>query len=208
MIRFTLLLLARSMRWVPPALLLLTWIGLVLADGGPPLPNLVATAPALAICATWTTISIGGIDDDAHRDLLASALGSHAALHRRRAVASAALGALVATAVASILAAAAAQPGHTRSWVLAAGVMLGFGAVATGVAIGSWLHPPVLRNRGLSVLLATGAIVAILAAPPVTHALRQFERGRIGSVAVGLAIASVLAVSATNGAAALAARRA
>jgi hypothetical protein len=207
-IRFTLTLLARSFRWVPPTLVLVTWIGIVLADGGPPLANLVAAAPALVVFSMWITIAIGGLDDDAHRDLLAAALGSHAALHRRRAAAAATLGAAAGLIVAGVLAGSARQPGHPAGWVLGAGALLAAAATAAGVAVGTSLHPPVVRNRGITVLAATAALVGLLAASPVTRALRAFEDGTLTPMVRALAVAVASAALAATVAGALARRRA
>ena len=86
MIAFNLRLGVRSMRWLGPALILMVWILASLSDPGPALTNAGNMFLLLVAVSCWLTVTIGNVDDDGHRELLAAAIGSPARLHRSRAI--------------------------------------------------------------------------------------------------------------------------
>src|SRR6478735_2286158 len=76
--RLALALHARSGRWIPPALVLVTWVVLVVANPGSELDNAANLFFAVLIVSVWCTSAIGNVDDDPHRDLCAAAIGGPA----------------------------------------------------------------------------------------------------------------------------------
>ena len=76
MIRFTLALVARSGRWVAPAVVYLVWLVLVLANPGPALTNGANMFFGVVVFAAWFAVVTGNVDDDPHRDLCAAVAGS------------------------------------------------------------------------------------------------------------------------------------
>ena len=81
--RFALALHARSGRWIPPALLLATWVVLVVANPGSALDNGANLFFAVLVVSVWCTSAIGNVDDDPHRDLCAAAVGGPGAARGR-----------------------------------------------------------------------------------------------------------------------------
>ncbi len=84
---FALALHARTGRWIPPALLLVTWTVLVVANPGSALDNAANLFFAVLVVSVWCTSAIGNVDDDPHRDLCAAASGGPARLAASRHVA-------------------------------------------------------------------------------------------------------------------------
>src|SRR6478736_7011152 len=100
--RLALALHARSGRWIPPALVLVTWVVLVVANPGSELDNAANLFFAVLIVSVWCTSAIGNVDDDPHRDLCAAAVGGPTRLAAMRQVA-ALLVMVVAVVVVSVL---------------------------------------------------------------------------------------------------------
>jgi hypothetical protein len=204
--RFTLALHARSGRWIPPALLLATWVALVVANPGSALDNAANLFFAVLIVAVWATSAIGNVDDDPHRDLCAAANGGPARLAALRHVA-AVLELLPVVVVAGVLA-LASGPRHGASWgtVVAGTAGLLASGVLLGAALGSFLHRPVLRSTAWTVVVALVAIMVVVLLPPVRGVFHDADHARIGGVGLLFGVALVLAVVAGWAAGALAAR--
>src|SRR5262245_5524542 len=79
-IGFSLRLLARSARWLAPALVYLFGLILVCANPGPLRANAVALYPLHAVVACWLTVVVGNLDHDGHRELCVAVAGSPARL--------------------------------------------------------------------------------------------------------------------------------
>jgi len=86
MITFNLRLATRSMLWLGPVFIVLLWTLLTLSDPGPAFTNAGNWFIVFVAITCWITVIIGNVDDDGHRELLAAAIGSPAALHRSRAI--------------------------------------------------------------------------------------------------------------------------
>ena len=158
----------------------------------------------LVAVTCWITVAIGNIDDDGHRELLAAAAGSPAQLQRRRAI-SAFVGAnIVALVVTGAGYASGIDPARSTSQaqIVAGCVLLQLAATAIGVGIGTLLHRPVVRNVGVTLLVAIGALVGLILLPPVQHVLRQLNDDRTGGLIVLtlVALAASAAAVATAGA--------
>jgi hypothetical protein len=206
-VRFTLALLARSGRWIPPALLLVTWVALVVANPGSALDNAANLFFVVLIVAVWSTSAIGNVDDDPHRDLCAASLGGPARLAVVRHV-----GALVVmlavVLVVSVLAIASGSSDRASEWTVVAGTAaLLASAAALGVAIGGFLHRPLLRSSAWTVVAGVVAIIVVVLLPPLRDVLHDVDRARIGGVGVLLVVSVVVVALAGWSAAALAARR-
>ncbi len=204
--RFALALLARSGRWIPPALVLLTWVVLVVANPGSALDNAANLFFAALVVGVWCTSAIGNVDDDPHRDLCAAASGGPGRLATARHAAALVVMAVVVVVVAALAVASGTREGASWPTVIAGTVGLVASGALLGVAAGSFLHRPILRSVAWTVVVAVVAIIVIALLPPVRDVLRDADHGDIAGVGV-LAIVSVgIAVLAGWSASQLAAR--
>jgi hypothetical protein len=209
MIAFNLRLALRSMRWIGPAMILMAWILASLTDPGPALTNASNIFLLLVALTCWLTVTIGNVDDDGHRELLAAAIGSPARLHRSRAL-SAYLAANALSAVGTLACLlASSQPTRPTPEIVVVGtcVLMQLAATAIGVGVGTLLHRPVLRHAGVALLVTVAALIGIILAPPVQSVLRALNMGRTTGV-IALATAGVvIALASVAAAGALADRR-
>jgi hypothetical protein len=206
MITFTVRLVLRSMRWVGPVLVLLIWVVAAIGGRGTGLELASVLFPAYVIVGTWLTISTGNVDDDAHRDLLAAAAGSASRLHIMRSTTVLVMTGTVAVALA-VLVAVVAQPGRARLTVLAVAASVGISGLLIGIGIGTLLHRPLLRHRGLSILLATGGCVLVMLLAPIQGVHRSLNNGDSATTWLLLTAASAWAVGSVLAASQLADRR-
>jgi hypothetical protein len=198
---------ARSGRWIPPALVLATWVVLVVANPGSALDNAANLFFAVVIVAMWVTSAIGNVDDDPHRDLCAAASGGPARLASIR-HAGALLGLLPVIVVVGVLAVASgSRDGASWGTVVAGTAGLLLSGTLLGVAIGAFLHRPILRSTAFTVVVGLIAIVIVVLLPPVRDVLRDVDHARVGGVGALLAVSLVVAATAGGSAGALAARR-
>ncbi len=194
---FTLRLVARSGRWVAPAIVYVVWLILVLANPGPSLTNAASMFFAVVIVALWITVIAGNVDDDPHRDLCAAVSGSPARLHASR-TAAALVAAWCVVAVTCPLVAATGHKGpHSLPWAIGWTLVLLTGAALIGATIGVFLHRPVLRNAAWSLPLAIGAVIAVALLPPVQDVLRAFNHDETTGVVALLAAAVAAGACAT-----------
>jgi hypothetical protein len=208
MITFNLQLTARSMRWFGAALLALVWTSFTIASPGPALGNASNAFMMIVAVTCWLTVAVGNVDDDGHRELLAAAAGSPARLHRSRARSAFVAGnaiALVSTVVGIALATSPSRHISTVR-IIGACVLLQLAATAIGVGIGTLLHRPVLRNGGLTLLAAAGALVGLILLPPVQHVLRQLNDNRTDGLIALTAVALLAGATAVAVSGALADR--
>jgi len=209
MIAFNLRLAGRSMRWLGPALILMIWILATLSAPGPALANAGSLFLVLVGLTCWLTVTIGNVDDDGHRELLAAAIGSPARLHRSRAI-SAYLAANTVSAAGTLAClVATTEPTRPTAEIVVVGacVLMQLAATAVGVAIGTLLHRPVLRHAGVTLLLTAAALVGIILLPPVQFVLRALNDGRTTGVIALAAAGVIIALAAVTAASALADRR-
>jgi hypothetical protein len=209
MIVFNLRLAVRSMRWLGPALLVAIWTLLAISDPGPALSNAANSFIMVVAVTCWLTITIGNVDDDGHRELVAAAIGSPGRLHRSRAL-SAYLGANVLGSVATVAAiSVTTRPTRSISELCIVGscVLLQLAATAIGVGIGTMLHRPVVRHAGFTLLVAAAALVGLILLAPVEYVLRQLNDGRTGGLVALTVVAGAAAIAAVGIAATLADRR-
>jgi hypothetical protein len=209
MIAFNLRLAIRSMRWIGPALILMIFIVTTVSAPGPALANAGSFFLLLVALTCWLTITIGNVDDDGHRELLAAAVGSPGRLHRSRALsaylAANALG--VAGTLACLLASSEPTRRTAEYVIVGACVLMQLAATALGVGIGTLLHRPVLRHVGVTLLVTGAALVGIILLPPVQFVLRALNDGRTTGVIALAAAGAVVAFVAVTAAGELADRR-
>jgi hypothetical protein len=198
MIRFTSALLARSTRWVAPAILAALWTSLAILPAGP--ETTVSRAGGMFFCymivGCWLTILTGNVDDDAHRELLTAVVGTRWRLHLYRAATAflwtAAFG--LAITVFSLL-----IHSHTHSVLTEAAGALGLtvSGALIGVALGTPLHRPIIRSQSTSLLLGLGLVIAVILLPPMQSVEKDASNNEIGHVPALLAIAIALALAST-----------
>jgi len=194
MVRFTIRLLGRSMRWVAPAILWAAWVGVVLANPGPTGSNAVATFPVQAIVLCWLAVTIGNIDDDGHRELCTATVGSPSRLLLVRTAAAGAL-AVMASALAALALIEFSVPRSLSPGAGAATFALQLAGCVAGVGIGSAVHRPTIRHVGVTLIVALAALLVFLTPPPVTHLLREVDGGSTGAAYLLLGIASLVALA-------------
>lgn len=204
---FTLRLVARSARWIGPAIVYLVWLVLVLANPGPALSNAANLFFGVAIAGCWTTMITGNVDDDPHRDLCTAIAGSPARLQLIRTAAALGPTVILAAGTSILIAAAGHETRHGVLVVAIASATLLLAAALIGSTIGVFLHRPVLRNFAWSLILAMAALIGTVLLPPVQDVLRNFNRGQTGGVALLLAGTVATAAGSTAASAALANRR-
>ena len=194
MIRFTLLLVARSGRWVAPSVVYLVWLVLVLANPGPALSNGASMFFGVLVFGAWIAIVAGNVDDDPHRDLCAAVAGSPARLHVRRSAATVVVGAGVAV-LTSFATATTGGLGHRDLLETVAGTVAVLVAGAlVGNAIGVFLHRPLMGSVAGSLVIAVAAAIAVALLPPVQDVLRDLDHGSLRGVTALLAVAAAVAV--------------
>ncbi|HEY1739851.1 MAG TPA: hypothetical protein VGI86_14140 [Acidimicrobiia bacterium] len=203
MIVFHVRLVARSMRWLGAAIIVLIWMLISLSDPGPALANAGSGFLLLFAVTCWITVVTGNVDDDGHRELVAASVGSPAQLHRLRAlsawIAANAIG-LVITLTALLASSHPARP-TGEATIVAACFVVQLAATAIGVACGTMLHRPVVRHLGITLFASVAALVALVLFPPTQHLFRQLNDGRTGGLlvyatgAVALALVAVTAGS-------------
>ena len=195
----TLRLLARSYRWIGPAVLVAVVAAVLSSDPGPPLDNLSAMLFLLTADAAWITVVCGNIDDAGHRDMAAARAGSAGRLHVRRA--GAALAASLVVAAPVVTEAALVTGGHSPGAATVVAAAVGTAVVATllGCAVGTLVHRPLVDNLAVSVTTTLGALIALPFVPPVARVLRAFSHGRTDGLAVLVALAALVAAVAVSG---------
>jgi hypothetical protein len=194
MIAGTLRILSGSSRWLPPFLLLLIWVSILLSNPGPSVSNHVGAFGGLLIFALWVTVTIGNLDADPHRDLMAAAAGSTARLHGLRAGTAVLVAGAMGCIIAAVSTAVGTEPDKQVAGSLAIGAALGVAAALMGAGIGTWLHRPVLCHRGAATLLAVAALTGTIVLPPLQAALRAVGEGKDAMVLAVLVPAAVWAV--------------
>ena len=203
---FALALHARTGRWIPPALLLVTWTVLVVANPGSALDNAANLFFAVLVVSVWSTSAIGDVDDDPHRDLCAAALGGPARLATSR-HAAALLVMVVTVVVVSILGIVSGTHSDASTATAVAGTVgLLASAALLGVAIGAFLHRPLLRSTAWTVVAGLVAIMVVVLLPPVRDVLHDADHARIGGVGVLFVVSLAIVGAAGWAAAALASR--
>ena len=204
--RFALALHARSGRWIPPALVLATWVTLVVANPGSALDNAANLFFAVLIVAVWCTSSLGNVDDDPHRDLCAAAGGGPDRLSIARHLAAVVELVPVAVVVGALGIVSGSRAGASWATVVVGTAGLLASATLIGVAIGALLHRPVVRSTAWTVILAVVAILVVVLLPPVRSVLHDADHGSIGGAVLLLPVAIVAAAIGGVAAAALSAR--
>ena len=170
---FTIRLMARSSAWIAPTLVYLIWVAVTIDHRATALSNAPGLFYASVIWAIWMTISTGNLDSDEHRDLLAAASGSATRLHTQRASAVLIAAVPVGVAASALATAASVTDNMLRDFFICA--MTTVGGALLGTSCGTWLHRPILRHRGMTVLISTLLVALIIVAPPTLWALDRAE---------------------------------
>jgi hypothetical protein len=108
--------------------------------------------------------------------------------------------------VAVLAIASGASDGTSTARILAGTVGLLASGAVLGVAIGAFLHRPLVRSPAWTVVAALVAIMLVVLLPPVRDVLHDADHARIGGVAALLLVSLLSAALAGWSTAALAAR--
>lgn len=204
LIRFTSATMLHSQRYLAPALLFMTAVGVSSSnDSGPLAPIYGLCAGALFVCATWFTIALISVEDPAHRAItIVSARHSGRVL--LASVIVAVISCLILTVVGVVLPLLVGT--HTvEAADLALGVESGLTGAFAGIAIGLLCSRLVIRRQVYALIAALGLVMAALLVrglPPVNVLLRLLANATnsadlLGTAGGLLAIsAAILAVSA------------
>jgi hypothetical protein len=194
LVRYLLVDVLRTQRWLPPALLFAAVLGMLYAsDAGPPLPAYAGTCVLVYPVSAWLTVVIAAGEDPVRRTITAVTAGGWA----RTQAAVTALSVLAALAVALV---ATLVPVVTQSRSYPPGtVAQGFAALAVcalvGVGVGVLCSRPVITQTGWSVLAATALVVLVFLfgrTPPVGNVLWALSHD--DGVTSALAVSGVVAV--------------
>jgi hypothetical protein len=206
MTRFTLTLVVHSGRWIAPALTFAVWLLVVVANPGTTLDNAANLFFALLVVGLWLTVTTGNVDDDPHRDLCAASVGGAARLQATRQLAT--LAALCPVVLIATALAVVTGTDHRSLATDVAGTMgLLLSGALVGIAIGGFLHRPILANLAWTVVLGAAAALVVAVLPPLHDVLRDADRARLGGVAALSVVSAFMATGGTWLSAALAARR-
>jgi len=127
---------------------------------------------AFVVLGTILGRQIGSVDGSDHLDMVAALADGHRRLHRIRSATSWCLGALVALPT-SAFAIVSSTTGPIATFGLA--IVLSLTGLSVGATGATVLHPPVLRNNSLAVLLSIGYIIVLIVLPQVQDYLRTLE---------------------------------
>ncbi|MEV0189780.1 hypothetical protein AB0I39_14745 [Kitasatospora purpeofusca] len=214
LVRYRLTTLLLSQRYLAPLLLFTALVTVLTSnDTGPLTAAHAASGLAMLLAATWFTTALAGLDDPAHRAVLAAATGGH-----RRLTAGTVLAALAAclplTALGLLLPLLVGDHRPTAADLLL-GVEAQLTCACTGVAVGLLTARPVVRRQGHGLLLALALLLVLTLGkglPPVNLLLTRLSGHHrsadlVGSGALLLALAAALLGAAAVVAHAVAVRR-
>ncbi|WP_033441393.1 hypothetical protein [Saccharothrix sp. NRRL B-16314] len=194
LVRYLLVDVLRTQRWLPPLLVHFAVLGMLYAsDAGPPLPAYAGTCVLVYPVSVWLTVVIGTAEDPVRRTVTVVTAGGWA----RAQAAVTALSVLAALGLALI---AALAPVVTQPRPYPPGtVAQGFAALAVcalvGVGVGVLCSRPVITQTGWSVLAATALVALVFLfgrTPPVGNVLWSLSHD--DGVTSALTLSGVLAV--------------
>ncbi len=191
MIGFAVRVFARSRRWLFPLTVLVSWI-LLQQPGGGPLRMAVPSALAMVFISSVSTVLLLNTDGDAHREILAAAMGGNGRLHRHR------IAAALVVNLALCLPVTVWIVANAGTWSPAAAIeVLACLAGAAGLGTGwaALLGRPVTANPVVTLIGVVLPVPVLLFLPPVTSALRRLDAGH-GLVAFGVAAVGALTLAA------------
>jgi len=172
------------------------WFSFAVAGSPPALSTAGALVPAFLACGSWITAAIGSMDDRNHRELLAAAAGSPARLHLARSLTSFAI-CFGATAICvAFVAATLDEPDKSAIIVASANGTALLGASLLAVAIGSWLYPPLIKQRAVAVLAGLAAVIGVGLLPPIGATLKSLGNGHFSQTIVFGVVSGLVSVSA------------
>ena len=198
LVRYLLVDVVRTQRWLPPLLLHAAVLGMLYAsDAGPPLPAYAGTCVLLCPVAAWLTVIITTAEDPVRRTITVVTAGGWARAQAAVTALSvlAALGLALVTALVPVLTQPRPYPPGT--------VAQGFAALAVcalvGVGVGVLCGRPVITQAGWSVLAATALVVLVFLfgrTPPVGNVLWALSHhDGVTSALTTSAVAAVLFVA-------------
>jgi hypothetical protein len=206
MIRFTLRLVGGSTTWVAPSFVHLIWVVLTLGGSTTTLSTVAGLFYASAVWAIWVTIVTGNVDVDAHRDVLAAAVGSAATLHAQRASAVVTASVVVGAVVSFAAVATTARDSPIRDVLVC--LMVTTGGSLLGTGFGTFLHRPVLRHSAIAVLLAVMCVLVTIISPGPSRILASVAHGDLAPAALIVVVTGCWCAVAVGVAATFAARQA
>ncbi|AZI59001.1 hypothetical protein EH165_13435 [Nakamurella antarctica] len=176
LLRYRLVTLSRSQRWVAPAVLFIVGVGIATwNDNGPLLPLYAICAGVLLVAATWLGMAILNLDDSAQRAIIVVSVGRRRALASQ--VAAAMLGCGVLTAIGLALPLAVGHHTITPA-VLLLGAAAQLGCACTGIGIAMLCCNWMLPRPGYAVLTAMMLVMLAVLIPhasPVNPLLRAMS---------------------------------
>lgn len=205
MIRFTLRLVGRSSAWVAPTAVYLIWVAVTIGGGAAALSSAPGLFYASIVWATWMIVSTGNLDTDEHRDLCASVSGSATRLHAQRSASVLVLSLPISVMASTVTVAVSASDSIVRDWSICA--LMAMAGSLLGASFGTFLHRPILRHRGLTVLLAALLIVVVVVSPTSVWALDYAETGETAAATAVTATVGLWSVTAISVASMFAASR-
>jgi hypothetical protein len=198
-IRFTMLLLTHSRRWLAPLLVGLVWTSIAMdpRGGGTSVSRAAGMLPCYVIVGCWLSVIIGSIDDDAHRELVTAAVGSRRRLHLIRVSTGLILVASAATAVSLV---GIVLFSHSSGLVPAilTTFALAWSGVLIGTAFGAPLHRPLIRHGATALAISLALLFGFFVLPPMQDILRRGSVNDTRHVAPLFIISVILALASTT----------
>lgn len=202
LVRYSLSMLVRSQAYIAPVVVFFAGVGVFTTGGAGPLAEAYsACALILFLCMTWLTVALINTEDRTQRAMTAAAAGGETRVLAGNVLA-AALIAVVLTVAGLIYPLYAGQ--HPISGPgLAVGLIAQLTSGAAGIAIGLLCSRLLIRHTGVAVLVAIGAVGAMVLSrvvPPVAPMLTLLESERAPEAMLtpltGLGVVSLLMVGA------------
>ncbi|MET7694356.1 hypothetical protein ABZT06_41530 [Streptomyces sp. NPDC005483] len=197
LVRYMSTVLLLSQRYLAPLLLFLGLVAvLTSSDTGPLTATYAAVAGAMLPCSVWLTMTLIGLEDQAHRSIVVVSAGSPLRVLLAT-VGTAATGCLLLTSAGLVLPLLFAT--HTPGLAdLALGTAAQLTCAFTGIAIGVVCSRLVFRRQGYALVLALVLLLAVLlgkGVSPVNIMLTHLQNASDSADALALMVA-LLAVTA------------
>jgi hypothetical protein len=185
---------ARSQRWIAPAVLFVAAVAILNADAGPLLTTYADTATCLLPVAIWLTVVVANSEDPTQAAITSVTVGGTTRLRIGKLLvaflADAGL-ALVAVLVPVIL---QTSSGGTTVGDVAAGAVAHLLVAATGVAVGAWLARPLVGRAGWVFVIGVLVVLAqtvVPHAPPTRQVLVLFDQDHPAHLAASSALIGI-----------------
>jgi hypothetical protein len=185
---------ARSQRWIAPAVLFVAAVAIFNADPGPLLTTYADTATCLLPVAIWLTVVVLNSEDPTQAAITSVTVGGATRLRVGKLVVAFLACAVLALVAVLVPVALQTSSGGTSMGDVVAGVVAHLLVAATGVAAGAYLARPLVGRAGWVFVLGVLVVLAqtvVPHAPPTRQILVLFNENRPAHLAASTALVSI-----------------